>query len=151
MSQLQLEAKQEYVDQSGSTAQFAERIGVLEDRLGELESSLSKVKRDAVVIVLSLLTESLRHVASGKMDIAEVIQPPVNVQANGKWEAVKQGLAPRLRDAVDVFLVRGTMNNSQLAAALRIGRSNCSTNVIGELRRQGLLIKSGNDYSLKTL
>src|ERR1017187_277576 len=136
---------QEYMPADDS----AERIEALEARIGELESILPKIKRDAIVIVLSLLTESLRHVASGKMDIPDVPPSSANMQANPKWDAVKQSLAPRLREAVDVFLLRGTMNNSQLAAALRLGRSNCSNNVIGELKRQGLLVKSGNDYSLK--
>ena len=149
MPQPLLESGEQYMPDTES--EISERIEGLESRIDELESALSKVKRDAVVIVLSLLTESLRHVASGKMDIPDVPQSSANGQFTSKWEAIKQRLAPRLREAVDVFLLRGAMNNSQLAAALRIGRSNCSNNVLGELKRQGLLVKNGNEYSLKSL
>jgi len=149
MSQPLLSGETEYLDET-VTDNSAERIEELEERLGNLEASIPQIKRDAVVMVLNLLGESLRHIASGKMDISDVSQT-ASSQPNGKWDAVKQRLAPRLRDAVDIFLVRGSMNNSQLAAALHLGRSNCSNNVIGALKRQGLLVKSGNDYSLKQL
>lgn len=150
MPQPLLNGASEYFDESPVEGNSSERIEELEERIGTLEASIPQVKRDAVVMVLNLLGESLRHIASGKMDITEVASP-ANLQPNAKWDAVKQRLAPRLREAVDIFLVRGSMNNSQLAAALHLGRSNCSNNVIGALKRQGLLVKSGNDYSLKQL
>lgn len=72
-------------------------------------------------------------------------------QADTKWESVKQRLAPRLRDAIDILLVQKAMKRTQLAAALRMDYSNCNKNVIGVLLRQGLLLDNGRELSLKEL
>lgn len=144
MSQPLLEGRQEYMEDSGPDV-----VAQLESRIGELEASLSTVKRDAVVTVLSLLTEALRHVASGKMDI-----PTVTTTANGqdaRWDAIKNRLAPRLKEAVELLLVQGPMKRAQIAAALRMDYSNCTKNVIGQLLRQGVAVESGGHVTLKQL
>jgi hypothetical protein len=71
--------------------------------------------------------------------------------ASSQWEAVKQRLAPRLREAIDILLVQKAMKRTQLAAALRMDYSNCNKNVIGVLLRQGLMVDNGRELSLKEL
>jgi hypothetical protein len=67
-----------------------------------------------------------------------------------KWDAIKRRQSPRLAEAIDVLLAHGTMNMSQLAAALHIGKPNCSANVLPKLRAQGL-ITAGREFRLKDL
>lgn len=154
MSQFQLEGKQEYVDEPDRvdliTSALNDRIDKLVVRVGELERDRPAIQREAVVIVLKLLTESLRHVASGKMDLPDVsVAAPAGSDA--RWEAIKSRLAPRLREAVDVLLVQGPMRRTQLAAALKMDYSNCAKNVIAILIRQGIAIENGGHVTLKTL
>ena len=85
----------------------------------------------------------------GVMDT--VVGEAVAVAGNGKWGAIKSRLAPRLRDAIDILLVQKAMKRTQIASALRMDYSNCTKNVIGPLLRQGLLVESGGQLSLKEL
>lgn len=68
-----------------------------------------------------------------------------------KWDAIKQRLAPRMREAVDILLMQGSMKRTQLAAALKMDYSNCTKNVVGVLLRQGWLVDNGGNLSLKEL
>lgn len=153
MPQPLLEGHQEYVEDDGLDAleELCERVEALEERLREFEAIIPKVKRDAVVVVLSLLTDSLRHVASGKMDI-----PDVSHVATGgtdvRWEAIKARLAPRLKEAVEILLLQGPMRRTELAAALKMKYSNCTKNVIGILVRQGVIVENvARELTLKQL
>jgi hypothetical protein len=90
----------------------------------------------------------------GKDDAAPVsatAAPPANGTQSSRWDAIKRGLPPRLAQAVDIVLLHGSMNNSQLAAAMKMDRTNCSNNVTSKLKSMGLFIKNGNIYSLKEL
>jgi|SRR5579864_2913453 len=73
------------------------------------------------------------------------------IGGNAKWDAVKQRLAPRLREAVDIFLTQGSLKRTQLASAMRMDYSNCTKNVIGILLKQGLLVDNAGQLSLKEL
>lgn len=141
-----LEGHQEYV---ASGSDLGQRIDILESRIADLEAGRAQVKRDAVVTVLNLLAQSLRHVASGTMDIPD---PVIAIDVAGsKWEAIKKRLPPRQAEAIDVFLAQGPLKRTQLAAAMRMDYSNCTKNVIAVLVRQGLLIERGGQLSLKEI
>jgi len=127
-------------------SEIEDRIAALEDRISVLEALARTAKRDAVVALLNMLGDSMRHIASGKMEI-----PETTIQADDKWTTIKMRLAPKLQQAVDVFLLQGPMKRTQVAAALRMDYSNCTKNVIGVLLRQGLLIENGGVLSLKQL
>lgn len=143
MSQRLLEGRTEYVE----TVSDTQRIDELESRLGEVEHAQSVVKRDAVVALLSLLSQALRQVASGKIDLDSIqTEAPA-----GKWESIKKRLPPKQAAAIDIFLAQGSLKRTQLAAAMRMDYSNCTKNVIAVLVRQGLLIESGGLLSLKDL
>ena len=151
MPQPLLSGHQEYVEDDAESAltQLSERLDELEGRIEKLEADRPSIQREAVVIVLKLLTESLRHVVSGKMDLPNVSLSPSS--GNERWEAIKSRLAPRLREAVDILILQGPMRRTQLAAALKMDYSNCSKNVVGVLLRQGIAIENGGHVTLKTL
>jgi hypothetical protein len=132
-------------------AQLNERIGELESRLSDVEADRPAIKREAVVIVLQLLTDSLRHVASAKMKIPDISHVENAGGKDARWEAIKNRLAPRLREAVDILLLQGPMKRTQLAAALKMDYSNCTKNVIAVLLRQGIMVENNRELSLKEL
>src|SRR5580698_3969091 len=99
---------QEYLDEQGP-----DQITQLHQRIDALEGRLSDVKRDAVIAVLNLLAKSLKHVASGEFDIDEVTTA---ASSPSKWEPIKKRLAPRLSEAIDIFLAQGSLKRTQLAA-----------------------------------
>jgi hypothetical protein len=78
-------------------------------------------------------------------------QQVVSSDSADKWNSIKQRLAPRMREAVDILLLQGTMKRTQLASALKMDYSNCTKNVVGILLRQGWLIDNGGNLSLKQL
>lgn len=67
-----------------------------------------------------------------------------------RWEQIKQMHSPQIGKAIDVLLAHGTMNMSQLAAALRISRGNCSGNLLPKLRSLGLIV-GAKEFTLKQL
>lgn len=141
-----LEAHQEYVE-AGSD--LGARIDALESRIADMEADRSEIKREAVLTLLNLLAQSLRLVASGQMNITESVSS--GPAAASKWEAIKKRLPPRQAEAIDIFLAQGSLKRTQLSAAMRMDYSNCTKNVIAVLVRQGLLIESGGQLSLKEL
>ena len=70
---------------------------------------------------------------------------------SNKWDAIKVRLAPRLREAVDVLLLQGSMKRTQLAAALKMDYSNCTKNVVQVLKSQGWLVENNGNLSLRVL
>lgn len=144
------DGNQEYVDSGLSNAELSARVESLNERIEELEARIEQTKRlkqEAVVALLNLLSQSLKHVASGKFDLEEITSDA----APSKWEAIKKRLPPRQAEAIDIFLAQGALKRTQLAAAMRMDYSNCTKNVIAVLIRQGLLIESGGQLSLKQL
>lgn len=149
MSQPLLEGEVEYVDVDSTRSDtHAERIAELEEQVAALHQKLATVKRDAVVILLQMFSDSLRHIASGKMDIPDT---PVVGSGSDRWEQIKRGMPPRLQECIGILQLQGSMKRTQIAAALRMDYSNCTKNVIGVLLRQGWLIENGGQLSLKQL
>jgi hypothetical protein len=75
----------------------------------------------------------------------------ITTEATDKWTSIKQRLAPRLREAVDILLLQGSMKRTQLAAALKMDYSNCTKNVVTVLKAQGWLVENNGNLSLKVL
>lgn len=137
-----------------------EEIQRLNDRIEELEAELrlarlqaANAKRDAALAMgnlkkqLSPLYRALQMVF-GEL---EAVGDDLPQGGGGKWDVVKQRLAPRLREAVDLLLIQGSMKRTQMAAALKMDYSNCTKNVIGALLRQGLLTDDNGQLRLKEL
>lgn len=145
MAQPLLEGNVEYVE---SVTDAEQRIDALESRISELEGAQHQVKRDAVVALLNLLGQALRQVASGKIDLETLETPSAGPS---KWEAIKKRLPPRQAEAIDIFLAQGSLRRTELAAAMKMNYTNCATNVIAVLVRQGLLLDRGGQLQLKDL
>ena len=141
MSQLQLEGQYEEVSQADP---LEARIARLEDKVAEMRQS---VQREAVILLLNVLSQAMRDIAAKKY----ALDGPIVATDNGKWEAVKSRLAPRLRECIDLLLIQKHMKRTQIAAALKMDYSNCTKNVIAALLRQGLLEDNGGELSLKEL
>lgn len=124
-----------------------ERLTALEDRVEQLEAKLANVKRESVIALLNLLSESMRQIAAGKFNLSESSAGG----AEEKWEAVKQRMPPRHREAVDILLLQGSMKRTEIASALKMNYTNCATNVLAVMIRQGWLIDNGGSLSLKQL
>jgi len=144
MTQPLLAGRQDYVEPE---TEIERRVSAIEVRIVDLEAMQDRAQREAVVGLLNLLAQSLRHVASGKFDLATT----ESAAGPSKWEGIKKRLPPRQAEAIDIFLAQGSLKRTQLAAAMRMDYSNCTKNVIAVLLRQGLLIESGGQLSLKNL
>lgn len=145
MAQPLLEGNVEYME---AVTDAEQRIDALESRIAELEGAQHQVKRDAVVALLNLLGQALRQVASGKIDLETLETPSAGPS---KWEAIKKRLPPRQAEAIDIFLAQGSLRRTELAAAMKMNYTNCATNVIAVLVRQGLLLDRGGQLQLKDL
>lgn len=125
-------------------AQMDEALRLERIKTGTLEAGARELRH-----ILNPLFGALRKIY-GEMDDMGLMNSPA-VNGDARWQAIKVRLAPRLQNAIDIFLVQGTMTSSALAAALKTSNSNCSTNVVGPLLRQGLLVRNGRELSLKEL
>lgn len=131
--------------------QVAEARRELEVQRSESTRAVGELRRQ-----LSPLYTALRMVF-GEIDSVLPVDEsaPTNQAAGhgreGKWDAIKQRMAPRLREAVDILLLQGSMKRTQLAAALKMDYSNCTKNVVGIMLRQGWLVDNGGNLSLKEL
>lgn len=118
----------------------------------EMQSQLSRERAGVAAVrhqlnplyrALQLLFEEMDQVAG----FTNATEP----QSNAKWDAIKQRLAPRLREAIDILLVQKNLKRTQMASALKMGYNNCTKNVVGVLIRQGLVVESGGYLVLKEL
>lgn len=136
-----------------------ETISDLRDQLRRLDDALRQERNKSGAIEHALremrhLTKpfyQLLRVIHGELDEAGIDGTVSVVSANPKWDAIKARNPGRIAQAIDVLLIHGTMNNSQLAAAMKMNRSNCSNNVVTKLRSMGLIIKNGSELSLRPL
>lgn len=132
-----------------------DRFERLQDEMDDLRQQFAvarnEIKRDAVVALLGLLTSAMREMASGKYDLASIQTAAQTPATNSRWDAIKQRNPGRISEAIDVLLVHGAMNTSQLAAAMKMDRSNCGANVVPKLSKMGLLVRNGRMFSLKEL
>jgi len=131
MSQPLLSGEQEYV-------QEPDELELLKAQVADLQEEVNLIKG-----VL------LRQYGAFKVSLGD--QVVVTTDAADKWTTIKSRLAPRLREAVDVLLLQGSMKRTQLAAALKMDYSNCTKNVVQVLKSQGWLVESNGNLSLKQL
>jgi DNA-binding transcriptional regulator YdaS (Cro superfamily) len=91
----------------------------------------------------------MKQIASGEFDIDDLSS--ASETQSSKWDAIKKKLPPRHAEAIDILMLQGSMRRKQLAAALKMDYSNCSSNLIGPLLRQGWFVDNGGSLSLKDL
>jgi len=91
----------------------------------------------------------LRQYGAFKISFGD--QVIVTADSSDKWTAIKARMTPRLREAIDVLLLQGTMKRTQIASALKMDYANCAKNVIGVLKAQGWLVETNGNLSLKVL
>jgi hypothetical protein len=131
-----LTGHQEYVEEVPSPVDPA--IEALHERLDEMQQQL-----DTLTGIL------MRQYGAFKSSFGD--QAIVTTDSADKWTAIKSRMAPRLRDAIDVLLLQGSMKRTQIASALKMDYSNCTKNVIGVLKAQGWLVENNGSLSLKVL
>jgi hypothetical protein len=135
MSQPLLSGEQEYVD---DPSPIDPAIEALHERLDQMQQEL-----DALKGIL------MRQYGAFKAAFGD--QAIVATDSADKWTSIKQRMAPRMKEAVDVLLLQGSMKRTQLAAALKMDYSNCNKNVIQILLRQGWMVDNNGNLSLKVL
>jgi hypothetical protein len=113
-------------------------IDMLRARVDEMQEELGMIK--------SIL---LRQYGAFKASFGD--QAIMTADSADKWSAIKARLAPRLREAVEMLQLQGSMKRTQIAAALKMDYSNCTKNVIGVLKAQGWLVENNGNLSLKVL
>lgn len=149
MAQQLLPGEVEYLDEESAVDPFAERVGELEDRVAALEAKLSQVKRDAVVALLQMLSDSMRHIASGKMDIPDV---SANVQAasTGKWDILKAKHAgTHVAAVIESLQIHGRLSTPQLAANIKTSKQNAYNNIVPKMIKMGIVTRQGMYLVLK--
>jgi len=117
--------------------QFQDFADMVQRQIGELRRDVDAVTKGVLVTAGALSGKPSAGSGSGDQ--------------GSKWEQIKRRLQPRLADAIDVLILQGSMSGTQLAAAMRMDRSNCSKNVVSVLLRQGLIVRNGHELSLKQL
>ena len=130
------------------------RVDELERRLAQVEAEYSTVKKQAVGILLATLAQAVRQIAGGEVDLAEPDTATVTSTGTGtgsKWDFWKRRFPGRISDTIDLLLHQKAMNSSQLCAALKCDPRTLSAKVIYPLNKAGLIIKNGNNYSLKEI
>lgn len=138
MAQPLLEGQVEYLEDQDSISLKAD--------LADLRSELNSL-REEVEFVKGIFR---RQYGAFQKSFGD--DPVVDTSDSGdKWAAIKNRLAPRLRQAIDILLLQGSLKRTQLASALKMDYSNCVKNVVQILIRQGLVIDNGGNLSLKKL
>jgi hypothetical protein len=127
-----LTGHQEYVEQEPT------EIEVLRAQVSEMQEQLN-----------TLTSILMRQYGAFKASFGD--QAIVTTDSADKWTAIKARMAPRLREAIDVLLLQGSMKRTQIASALKMDYSNCTKNVIGVLKAQGWIVEQNGSLSLKQL
>lgn len=130
---------------------LSDRVSDLEQQVQLLHADLAHTRKDCEKAILKLLSPLYKALRPAFGDLDPVAGLDSNGAAGSKWEAIKPRLAPRMRDAIDILLMQGSMKRTQLAAALKMDYSNCTKNVVGILLRQGWIVDNGGNLSLKEL
>ena len=129
-----LTGHQEYVEEGSEPTE----LNLLRDQVAELQEEVNVIK--------GIL---MRQYGAFKSSYGD--QAIVTTDSADKWIAIKARMAPRLREAIDVLLLQGSMKRTQIASALKMDYSNCTKNVIGVLKAQGWLVENNGSLSLKVL
>lgn len=150
-SPLLLEGKIE--DQrDGADDSARKAIDHLARQLWDFQQRLTKLEQENAILLklLSPFYKALRPVFGDAEPLADLADGGASRNA-GIWDGIKQRLAPRMQEAIDVLLLQKTMKRTQLASALKMDYSNCTKNVISPLIRQGWIVENGGNLSLKQL
>lgn len=150
MSQFQLEGNVDTRDQEilalrNQLARLDEALRMERIKTGSVEAGARELRR-----ILTPLFSALKQIY-GEMDDMQIADSPAATNNNSKWEAIKSRNPGRIAEAIDVLLIHGGMTSSQLAASLKMNRSNCSGNLIPKLHSLGLAVRNGSVISLKQL
>lgn len=138
---LLLNGEQEYVEDTPDPMQeLRDEVESLRGQLADAQNDLNSIK--------SILRGQF---AAFSRAFGDSPVPVSGSPAEDKWQAIKQRLAPRLKECVDILLIQGPMKRTQIASAMRMGYDNCVKNVIQILLRQGLLMESNGNITLKPL
>jgi hypothetical protein len=143
--------------------------------LGHLQDEIERLRRHVRDLEVDLVAERHKNKAieDGIRDLKRATWPLLNAlqqihgliapmgigdpanenagPASDKWTVIKQRYPGRIADAIDALLAHGSMNASQLAAALKMDRSNCSKNLVPKLAQLGLIVRNGRELTLKAL
>jgi hypothetical protein len=120
------------------TLASAEDVEMLRAQLSEMQEELNAIK--------GIL---LRQYGAFKTAFGD--QAITTSDSSDKWTAIKSRMAPRLREAIDLLLLQGSMKRTQIASALKMDYSNCTKNVISVLKAQGWIVEQNGSLSLKQL
>jgi hypothetical protein len=136
-----------------------EEISTLRRTLERTDEALRLERNKTAAIEHSL--RELRHLTKpfyqllqrihGELDDVGIDAATPVGGGGSKWDAIKQRNPGRIAQAIDTLLIQGALTTSQLAAAMRMNRSNCANNVVTKMRSMGLLDKTGDSYSLRPL
>ncbi len=125
--------------------EYIEELPPEPSEIDMLRAEVSEL-RDSVTTMQTIL---MRQYGAFKAVFGD--QAIVTTDSTDKWAAIKARMAPRLREAIDVLLLQGSMKRTQIASALKMDYSNCTKNVIGVLKAQGWIVENGGNLSLKQL
>src|ERR1035438_10215818 len=131
-------------------AEVREELRMERKKSAGIEPALKEIQR------VTLPFYNILRAVHGELDALGITNNGASASSapvahDSRWDAIKSRLSPRLREAVDVLLVHGRMNTTQLAAALKTSRGNCADNIVQKLKTMGIIIKDGRAFSLKTL
>lgn len=129
-----------------STRDLERRIKSLEDEVANLRQSVTRAAQEGVKVMLRQMFAPLHNATSVLVGEAKVTESAQ--QTNGKWEAIKQRVGPKLAEVIDLLMVQGPMTVSQIAAATRCS-GEAARQRMDKLRGQGLVEKNGAHFNLK--
>jgi hypothetical protein len=125
--------------------QFDEALRMERLKTGAMEAGIRELRQVTKPLYMALAK------IHGMIEEMGVGDSASSGPSDSKWDAVKSRLEPRMRGAIDMLLLQGSMGRKQIAAALKMDYSNCAKNVIGPLIRQGWIVESGGKLMLKEL
>lgn len=127
------------------------QLAALDEALRQEKQKTASIERGVAELreVLNPLYTALRHIY-GEIDRMGESGGSANPRVTAAWESWKEKLGGHTAKAIDVLLLHGSMNRTQLRIHL-----NCATgtvvNVVSALNKAGLINKNGSNISLKEL
>jgi FtsZ-binding cell division protein ZapB len=136
-----------------------EALRGVRSELGQAKADKENLERSirALRNQLSPLHRYLRALF-GEMELAvgEESNPAVPLPAQtasvpkSKWQAIRERYSnSRVGDVIEMLMLHGAMNQSQLAAALRVDPSSVSKNIMPQVKALGLVVKDGDRWNLR--